>query len=526
MSDAKVSLKVFLCHAHSDKQVVRDLYIRLTQDGVDAWLDKEKLLPGQEWDREIRKAVREADVVVVCLSKQFNQAGYRQKEVRLALDTAMEKPEGDIFIIPARLEDCEPLDSLAKWQWVDLFENNGYEMLMRALRARAEKIGVTLQAKRRRLSKPPSQDLRNEPVESEYKGEENKKRDTVFDGKVPTSGNLLEPPNKPYKLKTEYIVAIIGAVAVILASLISSPFAERLIGRAALPTGTMQPQPVSLTVQPGALVLATETDFPTLNPTQTMTSGSTSTIIPTPSVVTIPTQTSQPMEILDTDGTFMRLVPQGEFIMGSDRGEPDELPVRTLYLDAYFIDKYEVTNTQYSSCVKAGICKTPSNAKQYSSYDYRNRPVTYMSWVMAKTYCEWRGARLPTEAEWEKAARGVDGNTYPWGEAIDCTYANYRATVAYCVENTTPVGSYEKGMSIYGIYDLAGNVSEWVSSLHFDYPYSATDGRENPNNAGDRILRGGSWNNKASLLRSADRAWNDPNAAVFDYGFRCAKDAD
>ncbi len=118
----KRPLKVFLCHAHSDVPAVRALYNRLVKDGVDAWLDKEKLLPGQDWELEIRKAVRESDVVIVCLSKQFNQAGFRQKEVRLALDTAMEKPEGEIFIVPVRLEECDSLESLKRWQWVDLFE--------------------------------------------------------------------------------------------------------------------------------------------------------------------------------------------------------------------------------------------------------------------------------------------------------------------------------------------------------------------------------------------------------------------
>jgi predicted Rossmann-fold nucleotide-binding protein len=142
MPTDKRPLKVFLCHAHADRDAVRALYKRLTNDGVDAWLDKEKLLPGQNWELEIKKAVREADVVMVCLSKQFNQAGFRQKEVRLALDTAMEKPEGEIFIIPARLEECENLESLRKWHWVDLFEEDGHEMLIRALHVRAEKIGA------------------------------------------------------------------------------------------------------------------------------------------------------------------------------------------------------------------------------------------------------------------------------------------------------------------------------------------------------------------------------------------------
>jgi hypothetical protein len=133
-------LKVFLCHAHSDAAAVRALHARLIKDGVDAWLDKEKLLPGQDWEFEIRKAVRDADVVIVCLSKQFNQAGFRQKEVRLALETAMEQPEGEIFIIPARLEDCNVPRSLSGYHWVDLFESDGASKLMAALKLRGRQL--------------------------------------------------------------------------------------------------------------------------------------------------------------------------------------------------------------------------------------------------------------------------------------------------------------------------------------------------------------------------------------------------
>lgn len=142
MTEAKRPLKVFLCHAHSDKDAVKALYTRLTNDGVDAWLDKEKLLPGQDWEMEIHKAVREADVIIVCLSKQFNQRGYRQKEVRLALDEADMIPEGEIFIIPARLEECESFDSLQKWHWVDLFNEEGYKKLLFSLIKRASSIGA------------------------------------------------------------------------------------------------------------------------------------------------------------------------------------------------------------------------------------------------------------------------------------------------------------------------------------------------------------------------------------------------
>ena len=141
-------LRVFLCHAHSDADAVRTLYRQLKREGIDAWLDNENLLPGVDWELEIRKAVHDSDIVIVCLSKQFDKAGFRQKEVKIALDAAMEQPEGEVFIIPARLEECETPESLKRWQWVDLFEEDGTKKLIRALNIRAERIGATLRIHR------------------------------------------------------------------------------------------------------------------------------------------------------------------------------------------------------------------------------------------------------------------------------------------------------------------------------------------------------------------------------------------
>lgn len=235
MPESKRPLKVFLCHAHSDKADVKALYDRLIKDGVDAWLDKEKLLPGQDWELEIRKAVRESDVIVICLSNEFNSAGFRQKEVRLALDTAMEKPEGEIFIIPARLEACETLEHLRRWHWVDLFDDNGYEMLIRALWARANSIGATLQVKRSRTPRITSPRVKTEkPIEA----------DTDTTAKSPRIPSIAA--RKPFKLKTEYMVAIIGAVATIIAAAISSPWIETWFTQAAAPTATVTAQ-VSVT---------------------------------------------------------------------------------------------------------------------------------------------------------------------------------------------------------------------------------------------------------------------------------------
>jgi len=141
----KQALKVFLCHASGDKPHVRDLYKRLVREGIDAWLDQEKLLPGQDWRVEIPRAVQEADVVVICLSnKSITKEGYIQKEIKFALDSAEEKPDGTIFLIPARIEDCPVPEKLSRWQWVDLFEENGYIKLLRSLKLRADRVGATV----------------------------------------------------------------------------------------------------------------------------------------------------------------------------------------------------------------------------------------------------------------------------------------------------------------------------------------------------------------------------------------------
>jgi formylglycine-generating enzyme required for sulfatase activity len=136
-------LEIFLCHASGDKPAVRDLYRRLRAEGFDPWLDEEKLLPGQDWQLEIAQAIRSSDAVIVCLStRAVTKRGYVQKEIRYALDVADEQPEGAIFLIPLRLEDCDVPHRLQRWHWVDLFHDEGYNRLLRALRARAQALGL------------------------------------------------------------------------------------------------------------------------------------------------------------------------------------------------------------------------------------------------------------------------------------------------------------------------------------------------------------------------------------------------
>jgi formylglycine-generating enzyme required for sulfatase activity len=240
-----------------------------------------------------------------------------------------------------------------------------------------------------------------------------------------------------------------------------------------------------------------------------------------------------PTEITYDKGVMMRLVPAGEFTIGSDSDSDNRNLEHRVYLDAFYMDKYEVTNAQYAECMTAGVCAPPHFTKSdfresyYGNLEYDQFPVIYVDWYMARAYCEtWRGARLPTEAEWEKATRGTDGRSYPWGEGISCEQANYDGDpdlASFCVGETSEVGSYESGQSPYGLYDIAGNVFEWTSSLPNAYPYDAGDGREDLTRGGDHVIRGGSWNEDSNDLQVFYRSWLAPEYSENEIGIRCAK---
>ena len=228
----------------------------------------------------------------------------------------------------------------------------------------------------------------------------------------------------------------------------------------------------------------------------------------------------QPDEIIwQKDGAKMRLIPAGEFEMGSNDGSDDEMPVHTVYVDAFYMDVYEVTVGQYKKFIKATGHRAPdwSNVSQCSPTD--NHPIIYVSWDDAQAYCRWAGKRLPTEAEWEKAARGglVD-KQYPWGDKIDSTKANYNNNVG----KTTPVGTNpENG---YGLHNMAGNVWEWCEDWYDANNYSSSS-RKNPTGPASglyRVVRGGSWDNDGDSLRAANRSNGSKPSNMNSYlGFRC-----
>jgi len=227
--------------------------------------------------------------------------------------------------------------------------------------------------------------------------------------------------------------------------------------------------------------------------------------------------------VWEKDGSVMVYIPAGEFNMGSNTGDPDERPQLRVYLDAFYIDKTEVTDAQYRKCVEAGACDTPGKTTYYDNADYAQPPVVYVSWSDADAYCRWAGKRLPTEAEWEKAARGIGTRTYPWGEGIDCDHAQYNE----CGGQTVPVGSKLKGASPYGALDMAGNVWEWVADW-YDSGYYRESPARNPPGPGSgtlKVLRGGSWDHDQGFARCASRSGLVPSAKNSYVGFRCAKDS-
>jgi formylglycine-generating enzyme required for sulfatase activity len=282
-----------------------------------------------------------------------------------------------------------------------------------------------------------------------------------------------------------------------------------------------------------SLPFAASTKIP---PTTTLTSTDVPTEIPITSTPTLGVGSTM---ISEKDGMLMMYVPVGEFQMGSENGDSDEKPIHMVDLDAFWIDQTEVTNAMYGKCIEAGSCNSPTNTKYYTNPAYKNHPVVFVNWNDASTYCGWVDRRLPTEAEWEKAASWDEDmlvqRTYPWGNSFDGTKLNF-CDVNCTSEwknldyddgfiDTSPVANYLSGKSFYGAYDMAGNVWEWVADWYNAYPGSFENASKDFGMS-HRVLRGGAWYSNDKNTRSANRFGEYPSNAEDSFGFRCARDAD
>jgi formylglycine-generating enzyme required for sulfatase activity len=420
--------RVFLCHSSNDKPTVRELYQKLRAEAwIQPWLDEEELYPGQDWNMEIEKAVEAADAIIVCLTKNsINKEGYVQRELRSVLDFANYKPEGTLYIIPVRLEECEPPRRLRAWQYADYFEGQrerAFQRLLVSLKIRSDTLGLKIE----------------QPLPEEKK--------------------LLV--NAPLPKKEEKLIE--EKKSAVKAPLLKKEEQKPIIEA---------PKNVKV--------------IPLLN------------------------------KIALSNGMEFMCVPAGIFLMGSRDGNKtaydEEKPRQSFDIPYdYWMARYPVTNELYNTYISFEGGKH----REIGWEKKKNHPVLYVEWIEAMEYSQWLNnlfkgelpsglvLRLPTEAEWEKAARSTDGREYPWGAEFDINKCN---TSEGGKVGTTPVGFYSpQGDSPYGCADMSGNVWEWTHTVFKSYPYKATDGRENEKSSDARVLRGGSFVNSGRDARCAFR---------------------
>jgi formylglycine-generating enzyme required for sulfatase activity len=257
--------------------------------------------------------------------------------------------------------------------------------------------------------------------------------------------------------------------------------------------------------------------------------------------------------VLRTPGSLEVLIRGGVFRMGSEipeialaqahcRLEPlgsecasdlfaNEMVVHTVMLSDFWMDRYEVTNAAYRRCVDAGVCAAPSHSAGLAWTSSGQLPVTLVSWYDANDYCRWRGARLPTEAEWERAARGYGGRTYPWGDVFNRRICNHGRFSANPLDDSdgyaelAPVGSFPQGRTQEGLHDMAGNVEEWVADWYQpNYPEADMVNPTGPGVGDERVVRGGSYLTARGWVRGATREHDIASARLARRGFRCARD--
>ncbi|MGD8585592.1 MAG: formylglycine-generating enzyme family protein [Chloroflexota bacterium] len=291
--------------------------------------------------------------------------------------------------------------------------------------------------------------------------------------------------------------------------------------------------------------------------------GCTAEVNPTPAPSSTPAPMLGDSRQRPADGAAMIYVPGGSFQMGSDRSQAsaarqlcrdysgdlalatcqpavynNEMPAHRVTLDGFWLDRTEVTNGQYRQCLAEGACSPPADLGSYTregyfeDETYAGYPVVWVSWQQAADYCAWAGARLPTEAEWEYAARGPDGRIFPWGDDFDGRRLNY--CDANCPTgvsdpgvddgygDTAPVGSYPDGAGWNGALDMAGNVREWVADWYGLYGPDDQTNPQGPEDGDSHIPRGGSWLDRPDDTRSANRGENEVDYVRHKVGFRCA----
>ena len=501
---------VFISYSSKDKTIAEAVCGMLEGSKVRCWIAPRDVQAGTPFASSLVKAIRKSSVFILVLSEESNHSVHVVREVSEAVDSG-------IPIIPFRIADIELSEEMHYYiksiHWLDALS----PPLERHIAKLVELVKALLSVDKDKPTEP-----------------------AIPKTEVPAKKRTVVPA---WAIAVMLITAIL-LIASMIGWIVTRMTNPRQVAQVTGESPNITQLTASTNTAPPTAHLAAENTLVT--PLATLTGTGPLSTQPadqdTPeaqraiSTVTTTTEPSLPAleleKIEDDFGVPMILIPGGSFQMGSNSGNDDERPVHKVTLDAFFIDQYEVTNARYDECVAVGACEPPIGRDSwtrnwyYSNPDYTNFPVIAVTWFMANSYCEWRGARLPTEAEWEMAARGgLEGAYFPWGnETPVCSKrAKNGAQFENCSEyDTVEIGSF--GPNGYGLYDMAGNVWEWVTSMYMDYPYNAGDGREDPNAYGLRVLRGGGWDNSIYYQRVAYRDKFVPDNNNLVCGIRCAFD--
>lgn len=486
---------VFLSYASENLEKASELFQKLSQEGMEVWWDKNSLLAGEDWKLAISEAIENSDAILICVSEiSLRKEGYAQKEIKDALEKAQEKPDGTIFLIPVRWDDCKVPSKLAKYQYVDMFTPDGYEKLLKALSVRAKSLGLSF-AGQKALQTPIS-DAKNE-LRLIIK---NMLRDEA--GMQESLLHLQDrEPDQQGWFHHEIWVEM-----------------HRIMRN--------QDQPVKERAKAGEILS-------TLGDRRFRTDA---------------------WYLPDDNFLGFVAIPAGFFLMGDEI--PDGLSEKhkeqlqhSLNLPDFYVGRYPVTVAQYRSFLADSHAQSEIFSPEPG---IQNHPVTSVSWYEALQYCAWLTDKLcrwagtpepiayrlkelahvvtlPSEGEWEKAARGMaDARKYPWGTITDPNLANYSATG---LEHSSAVGCFEGGKSPFGVEDMAGNVYEWTrsnwganpESPQFTYPY-LQDERENLQAPGGilRVCRGGSCYSRQEQVQCSYRSAEAPDRGREHIGFRLA----
>ena len=486
-----MSHDVFVSYSSKDKPIADTIVASMERNNIRCWYAPRDIKSGENWGNAILNAIEKSKIFLIVFSGNANHSQRVLDELNIAISE-------EITILPFRIENLEPKGAmklhLTSHHWLDAYDPSWEMHINRLIKDVSTILNSSLDADKIQLPETVQR------ISHQY--------------------------------KRQRILKVLAGAAITLLLATAAWFGYKAFFP--LSHDTVPPATSSPDISSSQIV--------TISSTQTITSSPIHT--PTLTITPSPVPGMYSTLVREKDNMTMVYVPAGDFIMGFNQDDIDwfitqewcslceqtmfetTLPEHMVFLDDFWIDKHEVTNAQYAQCVADGGCSQPfqleshSRAQYFGVPQYDNYPVSSVNWYQAQEYCQWAGGRLPTESEWEKAARGIEGGYFPWGNDNPTNqFANFDRSMG----DTTRVGTYINGISPFGVLDMAGNVWEWVFDWWGYYDSGSTTNPSGPASGTYRVLRGGAWDSNPFFLLAAFRNGQLPEYAGYFVGFRCAQ---